>query len=101
MSVQDGWILPVNLRPCLDLLARVGETTLEDSTEAAFEEALNGTDAAQDRWYSLTLGRLGVQLARADGHRIHLRVEAPHGFGRAVDAVTLACATYRLEAAHG
>lgn len=98
MSQFSGWIWTDNLLPCLALLASVGETELDEGTRDAFEGGLKDTDFDSDRWYDLPLGRLTVGLAREESGKVHTRIEAPHGFGRAVEAVVLACSTYRLEA---
>lgn len=86
-----------NFEPCLELLAQVGETELDDGARAAFVDGLNGTIIGEQAFFERPLGKLTVAVARGDDNKVHLRVDAPHGFGRAVEAVTRACATYRLE----
>ncbi|WP_157465035.1 hypothetical protein [Deinococcus apachensis] len=81
----------------MELLARVGETTLDDGLKGAFEGGLKGTDYDGNVWYDLSLGMLTVGVAKEESGKVFLRVNAPHGFARAVDAVTFACASYRLE----
>lgn len=83
--------------PCLELLARVGEATLDQGIREAFEGGLRGTDYDGDVWYEFPLGVLHIGVAREESGKVFLRVNAPHGFARAVDAVTFACASYRLE----
>lgn len=97
MGLLTAWIHLGNLRPCLELLAGVGETELNEGARNAFESGLSETDYATDHWFELPLGKLAVALAKGEGGRIHTRVEAPHGFGRAVEAVKWACSMYKLE----
>ena len=94
---HEGRIHMFNFEPCLELLAQVGETELDDATRSAFVTGLNGTIFGSEEFYSQPLGKLTVAVARGDQNKVHLRVDAPHGFGRAVEAVAHACATYRLE----
>ena len=94
---HEGHIHMFNFEPCLELLAQVGETQLDDATRAAFVHGLSATIFDSEDFFSQPLGKLTVAVARGEDSKVHLRVEAPHGFGRAVEAVTHACATYRLE----
>lgn len=92
-----SWIHGANFLPCLELLARVGEADLDEGTREAFEGGLSNTDHDDDIWYDLPLGVLTVGVAKEESGKVFLRVNAPHGFARAVEAVTFACASYRLE----
>ncbi|GBF04865.1 hypothetical protein DAERI_030031 [Deinococcus aerius] len=97
MRAHSAWILGANFLPCLELLARVGETVLDEGMRGAFEGGLSGTNYDEGLWYDLPLGVLTVGIAKEESGKVFLRVTAPHGFARAVDAVTFACASYRLE----
>ncbi|WP_288481346.1 hypothetical protein [uncultured Deinococcus sp.] len=100
MSVVEGYIQARNLAACLDLLAGVGETELDGGVLAAFETGLKGTSPDRDRWTVHALGRLTAEAARVNigAGLIAFRVEAPHGYTRAVSAVLRACGEYFLEA---
>ncbi|MBB5232985.1 hypothetical protein [Deinococcus budaensis] len=97
MKAHTAWIHGANFLPCLDLFARVGETVLDDGVRGAFEGGLKDTDHDAGVWYDLPLGVLTVGVAKEESGKVFLRVNAPHGFARAVEAVTFACASYRLE----
>jgi hypothetical protein len=98
LSSHEGWILALNLRPGLEMLARVGENELDEAALNACVGTLPATAEADGQWYAHTLGRLQVQLVRAaEGDRVTLKVEAPHGDRRAVEAVTMACNTSVLQ----
>ncbi|MFC5848218.1 hypothetical protein [Deinococcus petrolearius] len=98
MSVVEGSVQARNLAACLDLLAGVGETELDGGLLAAFESGL--AEGGPDGWTAHPLGKLSAEAARvaARPDRIAFRVEAPHGYTRAVSAVLRACDGYVLEA---
>lgn len=96
MRQQTTWIRLENFVPCLELLAHIGETELDETSRTAFEGSIGNTEFDADQWFDLPLGTLNVGIAREDGGKVFMCVEAPHGFARAVDAVTFACASYHL-----
>lgn len=99
MSVVEGYIQARNLVACLDLLAGVGETELTPGLRAAFEDGLEGSSPERDRWTVHALGKLTAEAARVDigAGLVAFRVEAPHGYTRAVSAVLRACGEYFLD----
>lgn len=100
MSVVEGYIQARNLAACLDLLAGVGETELDAGLLEAFGTGLEGSNPDRDRWTVHALGKLTAEAARVNigAGLIAFRVEAPHGYTRAVSAVLRACGEYFLEA---
>ena len=99
VSLQEGWIRADNLKSCLDLLGQVGEVELDEGIWDAFYGGLKDTDFEGNRWYGLPLGKLEVSIAKHEegSGMLCVRVEAPHGFGRAVDVVLLTCFSYDLK----
>ncbi len=76
--------------------AMLSAAYLDAGVQSAFEGGLIGTE--EDHWYELPVGKLVVAVKRDEigSGLIWFRVQAPHGFTRAVDVVLHTCWNYRL-----
>lgn len=99
MKSQTAFIAEENFVPCLQLLAYAGDVELDAGFQSAFEGGLIGTDREEADWYELPVGKLVVAVKRDEigTGLVWFRVQAPHGFTRAVDVVLQTCWAYRLE----
>lgn len=99
MSLQRGWIKADNFAACLELLAFVGGLVFDKSTREAFEGGLIDTDADAGNWYSLPLGKLGIDVAHDEEGTgiVFVAVKAPAELESAVSVVLHACASYVIK----
>ncbi|SMB92383.1 hypothetical protein SAMN00790413_01548 [Deinococcus hopiensis KR-140] len=74
----------------------MGETQLDAALQGEVEGGLEHADFGSGHLYEFALGKLAAAVAEGDAGEIYFRVQAPHGFGRAVQVVLLAGAQYHL-----